>query len=296
MDGFRGRAAHLAAVLSEPYPSVSDRREASAGLSAGGGRRALELSLCVYLASLAAHHRLQRRIGDADRVLVGHSFGEVAALVAAGAFSLMQGAEIVAERCAALAAHAGPPLAMATVHAPRGTVRSLLESLAPRGLALACENSSTASVLVGPAGAITAAAEQARRLRVRLTDLVTATGAHHPAMNAARARLVIALRRVTPQPLQQPVYSPLLGRFYTASDDLTACLAEQLVQPVWFADAIDRLVAGGTRLLVECGPLRGLAATLDCEWVSDETCRRDARAAWHEAERVSPLQSAAHIA
>ena len=59
---------------------------------------------------------------------------------------------------------------------------------------------------------------------------------------------------------------------------LYGVLAEQLAAPIRFGDAVARLVAGGTSLIVECGPLRGLGASLDCRTIEDTTfCRMSAQ-------------------
>ena len=53
------------------------------------------------------------------------------------------------------------------------------------------------------------------------------------------------------------------------SDDLVGCIAEQLVEPLRFADAIRQMATDESWLFVECGPLRGLASTLDCTSMTD---------------------------
>jgi len=237
-------------------------------------RRALHFDLAIYLASLAAHDRLHRR-GLGPHVLIGHGFGEIAALVASGAFTVIEGAEIVAARCAVLAAQAAAGLMMTTVQAPPETVCALLDMLAPRGLALACENSSRSSVLVGSPDASAAAAGIARKWRIRIRQVKTPSGsAHHPSMSAARGLMASTLGHIKARPMRRPVYSPLRARFYRSDDDVIGCLAGQLAQPIRFADAISNLARDG-RIVVECGPLRGLARMLDCDSVSDEEYRSE---------------------
>src|SRR5215470_8764743 len=57
--------------------------------------------LAIFGASVATH-RVLVDLGAKPDLLVGHSFGEMAALVAAGAFSLTEGARLVCDRCEAL--------------------------------------------------------------------------------------------------------------------------------------------------------------------------------------------------
>src|SRR5260370_28714003 len=60
------------------------------------------LQLAIYGISVSMYRVLALQGLNPD-VLVGHSFGEIAALVCAGSFSISLGAEIVIERTAALA-------------------------------------------------------------------------------------------------------------------------------------------------------------------------------------------------
>src|SRR4051794_31757845 len=63
------------------------------------------LQLAIYTVSVAAHEVLQAE-GIEPHVLMGHSFGEIAALTCAGVYTVSQGAEIVCDRMESLAAAA----------------------------------------------------------------------------------------------------------------------------------------------------------------------------------------------
>jgi acyl transferase domain-containing protein len=228
----------------------------------------------IYLASLAAYLRLEHA-GVAPDVLIGHGFGEIAALVVAGAFSMSEGAEIVAARSQALAGAAAARFAMASIEGTRRQVRTLLTLLDAESVSIAAENSSHQSVIVGPPAALWAAADLAAALDISFSPLKTSRAAHHPLMKATRATITSTLQHIVPRRLQVPVFSPLRGRLYREGDDLIDCLAEQLVSPIRFADAVGQLTRDGLSLMIECGPLRGLASTLDCNAVADTVfCRK----------------------
>jgi acyl transferase domain-containing protein len=229
---------------------------------AGGG-----LDLLIFVASVAGYNRLQRS-GVQPHVLVGHGFGEIAALVAAGALSLGDGLEMAARRYAALASRKARS-AMAALKISPGKARTFLRILADTRVSIAVENSSTESVIVGPASGIAAAERLARLFGIPIQRLKITCGPHQASMDGIKEELSKALAHVVPRPLRTLVYSPLLGRLYRDDDDYTALLAEQLAQPLRFADAVTQLVAGGVTLFVECGPLRGLAAELDCAALTD---------------------------
>jgi acyl transferase domain-containing protein len=236
----------------------------------GSGRRdGVSFDLMLFAASLAAYRRLERK-GLVPRALVGHGFGEIAALVAAGALSIGAGAEIVARRATALAS-VKRRSAMAALQISLSNVETFLRILNAPGVSVAAENSPTESVIVGPPAGIAAAEDMSRLFRIPFQRLKAVSGPHQPGMEQVKESLVRELSHITVRAPDLPVYSPLRGRFYRSDDEIVACVAEQLAQPLRFASAVAQLLAGGITLFVECGPLRGLGATLCCETVADTT-------------------------
>lgn len=230
-------------------------------------RDGVAFDLMIFAGSLAAYRRLERQ-GVAPRALVGHGFGEIAALVAAGALSIGAGAWIVARRAAVIAS-AKRRSAMAALKISPSNLKTFLGILNAEGVSVAAENSSMESVIVGPPAGIAAAEDMSRLFSIPFQRLKAVAGPHQSDMQEAKEALVRDLSGITVCTPQVPVYSPLRGRFYRHDDDVVACIAEQLAQPLRFADAVDQLLASGVTLFVECGPMRGLAATLDCEAVAD---------------------------
>jgi acyl transferase domain-containing protein len=274
-------------ILDTPF--VDGHRQESAELEAmlAGVDPIAAADLSIYSASLAAFHRLEQR-GAAPFVLIGHGFGEIAALVAAGGFSMLEGAEIVVQRSIALRRSAAPRT-MASIAAPIARVRALARMLND-DLAIAVENSSRESVLIGSAAAIAKAAVHARLLDIPFRRLRTSVGAHHRSLAGSAAEFARTLRHATPRPLRTPVFSPLQRRFYRGGDDLIGCVAEQLARPLHFAAAVQQLAGAGVTLFIECGPLRGLASTLDCSTISDLAFERKDED--HEAGAIDRIRAA----
>src|SRR5690606_35188014 len=107
-----------------------------------------------------------RWLGVEPAAVIGHSQGEIAAAVVAGALSLADGAAVVALRSRALRALSGSG-AMASVAAPVDEVERLIAGFA--GVEVAVVNGAAATVVSGPVGAVEAlvAACEARGVRAR---------------------------------------------------------------------------------------------------------------------------------
>jgi acyl transferase domain-containing protein len=268
------------AVCRTPLPRAPWRR----------GHPGAGLDLSIFLASVVSYRKLQRA-GLHPRAVVGHGFGEIAALVAADALSLRDGAEVVARRFIALAARTTRSrmalLKISPAHV--GTFLRLLNHT----VSVAAENSATDRVIVGSTAGIAAAEDLARMLGLPFRRLKTMCGPHNQSLRGIEQELVGSLAHVARRTPVTPVYSPLRGRFYRADDDVVAGVAEQLSQPVRFAAAVKDLVATGVTLFVECGPLRGMAAGLDCRAIPDfhvhNRASHDASAAAAASQQASEL-------
>jgi acyl transferase domain-containing protein len=243
------------------------RRNAPTEMLGGSSAPPARLELRIHAASVAAFQQFRGR-GLTPRALVGHGFGEIAALVAAGAFTVAEGAEIVAARHLALS-RSKRRYALASIHASSSKVARVLELVQDAQVSVAVVNSSRHTVIVGPDAAVGRATELARQLGLVAKRLKTSAAPHHGRVRSGAAQMIRELKHLTPRRLQIPVYSPLRRRFFRDDDDLIGCVAHQLVRPLRFADAVRELAADGISLFVECGPLRGLASTLDCASIAD---------------------------
>jgi acyl transferase domain-containing protein len=214
------------------------------------------LQLAIFATSLGTYRLLTSQGVRAD-VLMGHSFGEIAALVCAGAFTVSEGAEIVCHRIEASRLVAADGY-MAALGADASVASTLVALLGEQDVVIAGENSSSQTVLSGSRGKMDRAEEIAKVLNYPFFRLNSPYPFHSPLMEPVRAEFGQRLQRFTPRPLTTAVFSPIAGRYYEAGDSLTDWLADHLVRPVAFGAAVQSLYSEGCRVVVECGALDAL--------------------------------------
>ncbi len=203
----------------------------------------------IFLCSVTGWE--QRRTELTPIAAAGHSLGEYAALVAAGALAFEDALALVDERARAMADAAAlvPGGMVAMLGGDADAVRALAAEL---GLVVANDNAPGQLVLAGRRDALELAADRAREqtgARARALDVAGAF--HSPLMEPAAARLAAALARTAVRQPRFPVYSN--GRAAPFSD-VRAELAANLLAPVRWRETILALQADGAEDFVELGP------------------------------------------
>jgi acyl transferase domain-containing protein len=209
------------------------------------------LQLAIYGTSIALWTVLRDQGRDAG-ILAGHSAGEIAALVAGGAFTIAQGAEIVMHRNAVLAGVGDQAGGMLAIACGVARARRILDVVGEPRLAVGVCNGPRQIVLSGPAAALEVAGAVARALRIAATPLPVAYPFHSPMLAQAVPEFAAQIRHIEPRPLRTLVFSPILGRFHRAEDALCEHIATALVAPVSFQRALDHLAEAGARTFIEC--------------------------------------------
>jgi [acyl-carrier-protein] S-malonyltransferase len=203
----------------------------------------------IFLCSVAAWE--QRRDALEPIAAAGHSLGEYAALVAAGALAFEDALALVDERARAMADAAAlvPGGMVAMLGGDPDAVRSLAAEL---DLVVANDNAPGQLVLAGRREAVDRAAELAREqtgARARALDVAGAF--HSPLMEPAATRLAAALARTPVHEPRFPVYS---NGSVTPFADVRAELARNLLSPVRWRETVVALQALGVDEFVELGP------------------------------------------
>ncbi len=197
----------------------------------------------IFCASLAA----LRPLGDDVAAVAGHSLGELAALVAAGALDEGDALALVVER-GRLMGEAGGGGMLAVLGAEPEQVEALARA---HGVVVANDNAPGQLVLSGPDADLRAARRAARAEGLRSMPLGVAGAFHSPAMAPAVEPFRAALARTAFRAPRVPVLSGLTAR---PMDDPRTALADALTGPVRFRAVLERLWADGVRTFTDAGP------------------------------------------
>ncbi|WP_165977249.1 acyltransferase domain-containing protein [Nonomuraea diastatica] len=217
------------------------------------------LQLAVFATSVAAFRTLSDQ-GARFSVLVGHSLGEIAALVAGGALDVAEGAEILCHRITVLREHDASGGGLLALGCAPDRAQQILDLLPTSGAVVAVDNGPAQTVVAGTADALRRTAAIAAAIGLPSTALHSPHPFHSPLLDQARRELARRLGGYSRRGLRLPVFSPVLGRYYRDSDDLGELLASHLVTPVRFGPTVERLHRSGAGVWVEVGAGRALTS------------------------------------
>ncbi|MFE9425686.1 type I polyketide synthase [Kitasatospora sp. NPDC006697] len=212
-------------------------------LCGGVGLERVDVVQPVLWAVMVSLAQVWRSFGVVPAAVVGHSQGEIAAAVVAGALSLEDGARVVALRSRALLALSGRggmvsvPLPVAEVPVDRYGGR----------ISVAAVNGPSSTVISGDVDALEqflAEHERARRIGVDYAS-------HSAHVEAIREELAVALAGIAPRRGEVPFHSTLLAQPIDTGGLDADYWYRNLRQPVRFAEVIGGLLAEGFGTFVE---------------------------------------------
>ncbi|GGQ91521.1 hypothetical protein GCM10010267_63140 [Streptomyces griseorubens] len=236
-----------------PPPLVDDegRAEQEAAL------RATAYAQPAIGALSAGHFRYLTELGFEAEGFLGHSFGELTALYAAGAYDEDTLHQLARARGRAMSPASGNAAedtgAMAAVFAAEERVAELL---AARTDLRVCNRNAPDQIVVGGATAeVDRLVEAAGAAGVRARRLPVSAAFHTPFVAHAVDDFRAVVDTVEIGVPRGRVYANSPGAAYgTDVADNRRVLAEQLVNPVEFAARVEEMYADGFRVFVEFGP------------------------------------------
>lgn len=196
--------------------------------------------------------------------VAGHSVGEYAACVAAGAIDPADAMRLVIERGRAMAAMREGTMS-AILGLDAAAVADICTDVTQVGaeVVVANLNAPAQVVISGTLAGVEAAENLARERGSRRVVRLNVSGAFHsPLMAGAAARLAATLDSVEISPARVPIVANVDAAAVTAPEAIRDRLRRQLTAPVRWVDCVAGLAGLGATALLEVGPgavLSGLA-------------------------------------
>ncbi|PRI16495.1 type I polyketide synthase [Mycobacterium shigaense] len=223
-------------------------------------RQAAELTKTEWAQPGIGAHSLSllsviRSLGIAPVAVGGHSFGEVSALCAAGVFSEEVALRIARARGVLMAqAAASSDGAMCAVAASAEQVRKQIDEWG-LSVVIANHNAPDQVVLSGDSASIDDAAQRFNAVGMKARRLDVATAFHSEIVSSAAVPFDSFLANVPFGTPEVPVYANATAQPYAAdARAMRTTLANQIAQPVRFAEQIQAMWQAGARTFVEVGP------------------------------------------
>ena len=191
------------------------------------------------------------RLGLRPACTAGHSFGEITALHAAGAFDRRTFLDLAAARGRIMASTPGRG-GMAAVRLSREELTHRLAGL--DGLVIANYNAPRQCTVAGPEDLLETFVSQLKADGVSVAKLAVSAAFHSPQMRQARESWSAILETVEIRPLCLPVLSADGELYPDDPTEIRRRLITQLEAPVDFAAQIRTLHKSGTRRFLELGP------------------------------------------
>jgi acyl transferase domain-containing protein len=197
---------------------------------------------------------LLARLGLEADMVAGHSYGEYAALHAAGVLSRESFLKLSETRGRVMsAACAAADGAMAAVKITREELLARLDGFG--GVVLANHNAPLQSVISGEKKAVGQVVEALNVAEIMARMLPVAGAFHSSLVASAQVSLAGAIASAPMQLPKIPVYANSTARPYNSEiNAIRSQLSEHLLSPVEFVGQINAMYEDGARIFVEVGP------------------------------------------
>jgi len=189
-------------------------------------------------------------------VVLGHSYGEYVALMAAGVWDFDQALEATHARCHAIEGSRATGAMLAT-SAPAEAIERLAAGLAGP-VAVANYNAPDQHVVGGPRAAIEQLATQLQAQSYQAKVLAVPCPFHTSLMAPAAQMLADALAAARIEPARTPYKTAIALRYISDPDEIRANLAAHMTTPVRYEELIRSLVKESPTVLIEVGPQQTL--------------------------------------
>lgn len=221
----------------------------------------------IVTTSIALLAALRERLGaalPAPVAAAGHSLGEYAALVSAGALSVEEASVVVHRRGHAM--QTAVPAGQGAMSAVMGVDAAVVEEVCREAAAATSEVVSPANfnapgqiVIAGGAAGVKKAGELVAARKGKAIPLKVSAPFHCALMAPAADVVRAALGQVRVSDLSFPVVANVDAAPRTAAADAVEALVQQVASPVRWQASVEAMVASGVTHALEIGPGKVLA-------------------------------------
>ena len=216
--------------------------------------RATQVAQPAIGAMSAASWLALKEFGIAPKMVAGHSFGELTALFAAGAFDLNGFATLAQARGDVMASLSGDLGTMMAVIGKRDEIEKILKS-AKVDVVIANHNSPKQVVLSGSQAGIEHAAKVLGEAKITSKRINVGAAFHSPLVAPAAIPFASSVGKVAWSEPTCVVYSNTTAKPYPETlKGKQSTLSKQLAHGVAFVEQIEAMYADGARTFIEVGP------------------------------------------
>lgn len=198
-----------------------------------------------------------RQLGLEPEAMIGHSVGQFAALVTAGALDFESALDLVRARARLMAA-AMPPAggAMAAILGPdRAAVYDACCAARTSGVVgVACHNAPDQTVISGTRTAVDAVADRLEASGFGVVPLAVSVATHSALLSGAAAELEPLVAACAVADPAIPVIDNVTARPLEDAAAVRRSIVCQLTRPVLFEESVRTVRARGPATFVQCGP------------------------------------------
>lgn len=201
------------------------------------------------------------------QMTAGHSLGEYAALVAAGALEFEDALKLV-QRRAELMSKAQNGAMAAVIGLEDDAVRALVDELRGERVLVAANFNAPGQVVVsGAVDAVEDLLREAKPRGAKMAIKLPVSGAFHsPLLQEAGEEMSTLIEASPIKEAQVPIYQNTTARPATTANEIKAALVPQMTSAVRWTESVRAMIEGGATQFYELGPgnvLAGLVKRID---------------------------------
>lgn len=216
----------------------------------------------VLAASYAYFNTFMKEVGQAPKFMVGHSLGEVAALVCAGCIPFASAIAFARERGKLMHKAAEDKIGFAglILDVERETVEKILEEVRQQKyVAVSGYNSPRQFVVAGEKEGEPILESKIEEIGedyvpFRMIPMKADAPFHNKEMTYLKEEFAKIVGKIAFDDIKIPVWSTVTGELITGKGQVGDILVNQLIQPIQWTQALEKLSQQGIEMFVDIGP------------------------------------------